>query len=146
MRIVGNDYIFKLLNQEFFESVFRLRKRYFMKGEPSELGKGSRAYFVMKYEKGSRYLLLGEGVCAGGSVLYSSDEGYDFARRNGWDYVVDLEGLIEYEQPMAVEEVFTESTVMKIGQRRPYGIPLAYDEAKAVKEKLKSLGHSPRTT
>jgi len=146
MRIVGSDYVFKILNQEFFESVFRVRRRYYMSGEPSELGKGSKIYFVMKSEEGSKYLLIGEGLCAGGNTLHPFDEGYEFARRYGWDYVVYLEKLIEYKRPIAVEEIFAESTVMKIKQQRPYGIPLKREEARAVKEKLKSLGYNSSTT
>lgn len=50
-----------------------------------------------------------------------------------------LEGLFECKQQIPVEDIFTESTIRKINQQRPYGIPLSYDEAKAVKEKLKAV-------
>ena len=139
MRKVGSDYVFKILNQEFFESVFRIRRRYYMKGEPSELGKGNKIYFVMKSKESGKYLLLGEGVCADGYALHPSDEGYDFAMKYKWDYVVQLEGLVEYKHPIAAEEVFTEATFRRLKQQRPYGIPLSREEAKVVKEKVESI-------
>ncbi len=144
MRIIGSDYVFKILNQEFFESVFRVRKKYYMRGKPSELGKGNTIYFVMKSEESGKYLLVGEGVCVNVDTLNPFDNGYDFATKYGWDYVVEFEGLVEYKQPIAAEEVLTEPTLRRLKQQRPYGIPLSREEAKAVKEKLKRL--NPATT
>jgi len=137
MRIIGSDYVFKILNQEFFESVFRVRKKYYMRGKPSELGKGNTIYFVMKSEESGKYLLVGEGVCINVDTLNPFDKGYDFATKYGWDYVVELEGLVEYKQPIAAEEVFTEPTLRRLKQQRPYGVSLSREEAKMVKEKLK---------
>ena len=136
---VGKDHVFKILNQEFFESVFRVRRKYYMKGEPSELGKGNKIYFVMKSAKDGKYLLVGEGICADGGSLHPFDKDYDFATEHKWDYLVELEGLVEYKHPIAVEEVFTNATLRRLKQQRPYGIPLSRDEAKVVKEKVKSL-------
>ncbi len=138
-RIIGSDYVFKILNQEFFESVFRVRKKYYMRGKPSELGKGNTIYFVMKSEESGKYLLVGEGVCVNVDTLNPFDKGYDYATRHKWDYVVELEGLAEYKQPIAAEEVFTEPTLRRLKQQRPYGVSLSREEAKAVKEKLKSF-------
>jgi len=137
MRRIGSDYVFKILNQEFFESVFRVRKKYYIRGNPSELGKGNTIYFVMKNEESGKYLLVGEGVCVNVTPLNPFDKGYDFATKYGWDYVVELEGLVEYKQPIAAEEVFTEPTVGRLKQQRPYGVSLPREEAKMVKEKLR---------
>lgn len=138
MRKVGKDYVFKILNQEFFESVFKLRRRYFLKGEPSELGEDNTAYFVMKKEV--KYFLVGEGVCVRGLKVHPADEAYEFARKHGWDYAIQLDKLIEYQQPIPVDEIFSESIVREINSQRPFGIPLPREEAKKVKEKLRSLG------
>jgi hypothetical protein len=139
MRKVGGDYVFKILNKEFFESVFRIRKKYYVRGEPSELGKGNTIYFVMKSEESGKYLLVGEGVCTYVGKLHPFDSGYDFAISHNWNYVVELEGLVEYKQPIAAEEVFTETTLRKLKQQRPFGVPLSREEAKMVREKLKRL-------
>lgn len=48
MRISGRDYILKILNQKYLESVFDIRKKYFASGKPQELGKSSTIFFVMK--------------------------------------------------------------------------------------------------
>jgi hypothetical protein len=120
MRKAGSDYVFKILNKEFFESVFRVRKKYYVRGEPSELGEGNTIYFVMKSEEGGKYLLVGEGVCTYVGELHPSDRGYDFATSHNWNYVVELEGLVEYKQPIAAEEVFTETTLRRLKQR-PFG-------------------------
>jgi hypothetical protein len=139
MRKVGSDYVFKILNREFFESVFRVRKKYYVRGKPSELGRGNIIYFVMKSEESGKYLLVGEGVCTYVGELHPFDSGYDFAISHNWNYVVELEGLVEYKQPIAAEEVFTETTLRKLKQQRPFGVPLSREEAKIVKEKVKLL-------
>jgi len=44
---------------------------------------------------------------------------------------------VEYKQPIAAEKVFTELTLRRLKQQRPYGVSLSREEAKMVKEKLK---------
>lgn len=48
MRIVGRDHILKLLNQDYFESVFDVRRKCSIYGKPQELGKNSSILFAIK--------------------------------------------------------------------------------------------------
>ncbi len=51
MRVVGRDYVLKIADQEFYNSVFNIRKRYFMTGRPTEIGRGNT---VFRDEEGRR--------------------------------------------------------------------------------------------
>lgn len=60
MRVVGRDYILKIADQEFYNSVFNIRKRYFMVGKPTEIGRGNTVLFVMK-RLDAAYIVVGDG-------------------------------------------------------------------------------------
>jgi hypothetical protein len=139
MRIVGRDYIFKIQGQEFYDSVFDKRKRYFTAGEPNELGKGSLVYFVMKSEKNAEYVIVGEGRVLAGGKLDPLGRDHGFASNHGWKFVTELEDLRKYPKEIPVEEVFSPSVITKIHSERPFGIDLDPKESKAIQEKISTL-------
>jgi len=139
MRLVGRDYIFKIQGQEFYDSVFHKRKRYFTAGEPKELGRGSLVYFVMKSGKNGGYVVVGEGTVSGGGKLDPLGRDHSFVTNHGWKFVTQLENLREYPREIPVENVFSPSVVTKIHSERPFGIDLDSVESKAVQEKIGTL-------
>ena len=144
MRLVGSDYIFKLMSPDFVESLFNVRKRYFLGGEPSEISKGKIAYFVAKFKKSDlykQYTLVGEGRIKAGYQIAPGDKDYAFATQNSWQYVIEFENLKQYtrKQSTLASEVFSDQVMKKLNSQRPYGVALSSEESKIAKERIRKL-------
>jgi hypothetical protein len=91
MKVVGRDYIFKRLSQEYFESVFDLRKKYYSIGEPQWLGKNSTIFFTMKNTPTRDYDIVGQAKPTfAGKLIPSSKDEIKFPEEHKWRYVIEL--------------------------------------------------------
>lgn len=141
MRIAGRDYVFKLMSPEFVESLFESRRRYFLGGMPSEIGKNKTAFFVAKFRKSELYkdyTLVGEGRIKDVSKIIPVDSDYKFAIQNNWPYVIDFETLTRYEIGISWTQVFPETVMESLNKQRPFGVMLSEGDSKIVQEKLGS--------
>lgn len=138
MRVVGRDYILKIANQEFYDSVFNVRKRYFMTGKPTEMGRGNTVLFVMK--KGdAAYIIVGDGKVSGVRILEPFDKDYTFASEHDWKFVVEFEELRKYPVEILADNVFSHAILDKISSQRPFGIDLLPEESRRAKQKIDEL-------
>lgn len=148
MIIVGRDYILKILNQEYIRSVFDVRKKYFVSGEPRELGKNSTIFFVMKNPETKEYDLVGEAnpTFVGPLVVRNRDED-DFSEEHGWRFVIELTNLRKYLKSIPVTIVFSPDTTKKLHAQRPYGVQLSAEEGRSAKVRIEAFSfqndHSP---
>jgi len=93
VRVAGRDYAFKLMSPEFLDSLFKVRKQYFLRGEPSEIGRGKTAFFIAKFKDDpayKRYMLVGQALVKDVSRIVPTDKYYTFAVQNNWNFVIDL--------------------------------------------------------
>ena len=144
MRIAGRDYVFKLMSPEFLDSLFNVRKQYFLRGEPSEIGRNKTAFFVAKFKKDpsyKRYMLVGQARVKDVSRIRPTDNNHAFAAENGWNFVIDLEDLKKFPTSIPSEEIFPESTLKKFNGQRPFGVELSPEESRTVKEKISNVGY-----
>jgi hypothetical protein len=142
MKIAGRDYIFKLMSPEFLDSLFNIRKRYFLGGEPSWIAKGKTTFFVAKFKKSEvykQYTLVGEGQIEDGHEVSAGDKDYSFAIQNDWPYVIELENLKQYSKGMPASEVFPEQVLKKSNSQRPFGVELSCEESKLAKGRIDDL-------
>ena len=136
----GRDYIFKLMSPEFVDSLFNLRRRYFLRGTPSELMKGNAVFFVAKFPKSQQvhkeYDLIGDGKVKAVGRLEQTDRDYEFATGNGWRFVVDFENLSRYSRDIPATDVFSQSVLDRLNSQRPFGVELSAEESRIAKLKL----------
>lgn len=138
MRVVGRDYILKITDQEFYDSVFNIRKRYFMTGKPTEIGRGNTVLFVMK--KGDAvYIVVGDGRVSGVRRLEAFDKDYAFVSEYGWKFLVEFEELRKYPVEILADNVFSHTILDKINSQRPFGIYLLPEESRRAKQKIDEL-------
>ena len=149
MRIVGRDYIFKLMSPEFVESLFDVRRRYFLGGMPSEIGKNKTAFFVAKFQKSDdlfkQYTLVGEGKVKDVTRIIPLDKDYGFAVKNRWSYVIDFSSLNRYPKGILATEVLSVIILKKLKGQRPFGVELSSQDSKVAKEKLEAISLRERT-
>jgi hypothetical protein len=82
------------MSPEFVDSLFYIRKRYFLRSEPSEISKGKTSYFIIKFKKSEiykQYTLIGEGQIRDCYQVVPGDKDYAFAIQNDWQYVIEFE-------------------------------------------------------
>jgi hypothetical protein len=142
MQIVGREYIFKLMSPEFVESLFKIRKRYFLGGEPSKTSKGKTIYFVAKFMNSQiykEYTLVGEGQITAGYRVSPGDRDYAFAMQNNWPYVIDFGSLKQYSKGILASHVFPDEIIKKLNSQRPFGVDPPREESKIVREKISNL-------
>lgn len=140
MRIIGRDYILKILNQQYLQSVFEVRKKYFSSGEPKELGKNSTIFFAMKNPETHDYELIGQArpIFVGPFIPRDKDED-NFSEEHNWRFVIELVDLCKYPKPIRATDVFTIDTVKKLHTQRPYGIELSVEESRSAKMKILAI-------
>lgn len=138
MRVVGRDYILKIADQEFYDSVFNIRKRYFMVGKPTEIGRGNTVLFVMK-RLDAAYIVVGDGKVSEVRRLEPFDKDYTFASEYGWKFVVEFEELHKYPVEILADSVFSSAILDKISSQRPFGIDLLPEESQRAKQKIDEL-------
>ena len=140
MRVVGRDYIFKLSNQSFFKSVFEVRKKYFIKGQPQELAKNSTIFFALKDAESRQYLVVGTGKPILVRPVNASDRDEDgYSEEHRWPLVIELTELAKFDKQISATEIFSEEVLKKAKSRRPFGIELSPAESRTAKERIAEL-------
>ncbi|MEM4311102.1 MAG: hypothetical protein QXX95_01780 [Nitrososphaerales archaeon] len=137
MRIVGRDHIFKILNEEYYESVFNIRKKYFLSRKPKEIGKGSNVYFIIKNKKDGNYYIVGEGKVSNLRPVQEGEKDYEFAFEHNWKFVTEFEELRKFNKQILARDIFSEIIYQKLKLQSPSGIEIPPEEANKVRERIK---------
>lgn len=127
------------MSPDFLTSFFEIRKRYFIGGEPSEIGKGEDRIFRCKFPKSklySDYTLVGEGRVERVYRLLSSDKDYSFASSNGWNFVIDFQNIRKYPLEIPGKQVLSESVLKKLSGQRPFGVELTREDSTIISKKI----------
>lgn len=137
MRIVGRDYILKLLNEDYFKSVFEIRKKYFVSGEPQELGKNSTIFFGMKNPSAKEYGIVGSAKPTFVRRVNSSDRSeLEYSGEHNWHFVIELTEFQKFGKRIPADQVFSPDILKKISSQRPFGIELSPIESRTAKERI----------
>jgi hypothetical protein len=120
------------MSPDFLTSLFESRKRYFIRGEPREIGKEKIAYFVAKFPKSkiySEYTMVGEGCVEEVHRLSPSDSDYSFASANDWNFVIEFQTLTRYSKDILGRQILSEVIMRKLSGQRPFGVELSREES-----------------
>ena len=140
MRIAGRDYLLKILNRDYADSVLVTRKKYFCSGEPQELGRNSTLFFAMREVQSKDYNLVGEAKPAyvGPLSVRDRDE-FNFVEEHNWRFVIELTDIRKYTTPISAAFVFPIEVIGKLHTQRPFGIELTPQQGRSARETISRI-------
>lgn len=134
--LVPYGYVFGILNDEFEDSVFKVRRKYFVAMKPGFLGPGSINFFVRRL--GEKKCFVGEGLVDSIRRLEEYERDYEFASQHGWRFVIGYSRLERYPMPVPAEAVLDAEALRKISRLSGAGHELNVAETKRLHEKLRA--------